>query len=103
MSLVRRRRHVFVVVMALSLAPSLGAAEPISIDGFRDGMRHWKNGQGVDGYASYQPEQFREIADNLLLYQRAGGGWPPNFDPLRVLTEDEKRELAAQREREDTS
>jgi PelA/Pel-15E family pectate lyase len=95
--------HSLVVVVALSVATSLAAVEPISIDGFRDGMRHWKNGQGVDGYAAYEPEQVREIAENLLFYQRANGGWPPNFDPLRVLTVEEKRELTAQRGREDTS
>src|SRR6478752_8739136 len=79
------------------------AGEPIAIAAFADGIRHWKNGHNVEKYAAYEPAQVREIADNLLIYQRAKGGWPPNIDPLRVLNEDERRELAAERDRQDTS
>ncbi len=49
----------------------LHAAEPISIKGLGDGIRHWKNGSGTDGYPSYDASQVREIAENLLRYQRA--------------------------------
>jgi PelA/Pel-15E family pectate lyase len=79
------------------------AGEPIATAAFADGIRHWKNGHNVEKYAAYEPAQVREIADNLLLYQRANGGWPPNIDPLRVLSEEERRELAAERDRQDTS
>ncbi len=91
----------FVVVgfALLLIAVTVGAAtvanadEPISLRDFRDGIRHWKSGQNTDGYAVYRPEQCREIADNLLLYQRANGGWPPNVDPTRILDADERKEL----------
>ena len=86
----------------LSTCPALGV-EAISLDGFRDGINHWKNGQNVDGYPVYRPEQVREIADNLLRYQRANGGWPKDFDPLRILTTAEQQELTAQRAQDDTS
>ena len=92
----------WLAVSSLGLA-TLRAAEPISLRAFRDGIRHWKNGQDSDGYPVYRPNQTREIADNLLRYQRTGGGWPPNFDPLRILGDDEIEQLADDRDREDAS
>lgn len=90
---------------AVSWAATLPAcaAEAISLDAFRDGINHWKNGQDSDGYATYRPKQLSQIADNLLLYQRANGGWPPNFDPLRILSPREQSKLKAERSRTDTS
>jgi len=46
----------------------------------------------------HQPEWFtgaeaRQIADNILLYQRDSGGWPKNIDYRRSLSESEKRNL----------
>ncbi|WP_197453707.1 pectate lyase [Caulifigura coniformis] len=71
--------------------------------GFRDGIKHYRDQSNRTDYARYREEQTREIADNLLLHQRANGGWPPNFDPLRILTPDERRETAEEHWREDTS
>jgi PelA/Pel-15E family pectate lyase len=34
----------------------------------------------------YKPTQIKEIADNILLYQRDNGGWPKNYDMLAILT-----------------
>ncbi len=87
----------------LLVAWPLAAAEPISIEGLGDGIRHWKNGSGTDGYPAYEPGQVQEIAENLLRYQRANGGWPKDFDPLRILSEEELKKLAAARDREDTT
>jgi hypothetical protein len=79
---------ITLVSLASGRAPSAAqATEPIPISAFGDGIRHWKNGHNVEKYAAYEPAQVRQIADNLLLYQRASGGWPPNIDPLRVLSE----------------
>lgn len=33
----------------------------------------------------------REIAANILLFQRANGGWPKDYDMLAVLTEEQKK------------
>ncbi|WP_313204500.1 pectate lyase, partial [Stenotrophomonas sp.] len=61
------------------------AATPaIPVGSFNDGVNHWRSGH-ADAYARLDPEQYREIADNLLLLQRRSGGWPVNQDPLRVL------------------
>ena len=45
----------------------------VSLDGLADGIKHYRNRHGAV-YAKYAPEQIVEIAENLLLYQRANGG-----------------------------
>jgi len=95
--------RALVAGVCLFAAWPLTAAEPISIEGLGDGIRHWKNGSGTDGYPAYEPSQVHEIAENLLRYQRANGGWPKDFDPLRILDEDELKKLAADHGREDSS
>jgi len=47
----------------------------------------------------HQPEWFasaeaRQIADNVLIYQRGSGGWPKNINYQRIPSESEKRELS---------
>ncbi|REK10278.1 MAG: pectate lyase [Planctomycetota bacterium] len=92
------------VACSLTIATqTVCAAEAIPLKAFSDGIKHWKNGQDSDGYDAYEAEQVREIADNLLLYQRANGGWPPNFDPLRILTAAERKQIQSRRQRIDTS
>ena len=38
----------------------------------------------------YKPTQIKEIADNILLYQRDNGGWPKNYDMQAILTKEQK-------------
>lgn len=59
-------------------------AEPIPLAPFNDAIHHWQNAHGTS-YARHAPEQYRQIADNLLRLQRADGGWPENRDPARIL------------------
>ncbi|SMF25001.1 pectate lyase, PelA/Pel-15E family [Alteromonadaceae bacterium Bs31] len=65
----------------------------IPLDDFSDVIKHWhdQNTGGGDDY--YKPEQILEIANNLLLYQRANGGWPTNKDPLRKLNSSEAEKI----------
>ena len=44
----------------------------------------------------------RSIADNLLLFQNSNGGWPKNIDMARVLTDDDKAKLEADRDKSET-
>jgi PelA/Pel-15E family pectate lyase len=66
----------------------------VSLEGLADGIHHYRNRNGAD-YAKYAPEQIVEIADNLLLYQRANGGWIENQDPTRILDAAERARVAA--------
>ena len=41
----------------------------------------------------YASMEAREVAENVLLYQRDIGGWPKNIQMQKPLTADEKKEL----------
>ena len=84
---------------AVALA-RVAAAEPpaIDTDGFGDSTHHWRNinqperiMQALPQQPSYAPAQVREIAANVLLFQRENGGWPKDYDMLAVLTEEQKK------------
>lgn len=81
-----------VAAFSLSDAFADSRAYAPSLEIFDDAVKHWQDRHGAD-YARYRPDQVKEIADNLLLYQRLHGGWIENRDPARILSEDEKRSL----------
>lgn len=59
--------------------------------------------QPLPDQPSYRPEQVREIAANILLFQRANGGWPKDYDMLAVLTPEQVRAVRDSHERTDTT
>jgi PelA/Pel-15E family pectate lyase len=82
----------------------------ISPAGFRDATHHWRKinepervMQPLPDQPSYAPEQVREIASNVLLFQRENGGWPKDYDMLAVLTEDQKKAIRDSHARTDTT
>jgi PelA/Pel-15E family pectate lyase len=79
---------------ALVTRPPAPPMTAVSLDGLADGIKHYRNRHGAD-YAKYAPEQIVEIAENLLLYQRANGGWIENQDPTRILDAAERARVAA--------
>lgn len=92
--------------------PRRAAAEAVEIDvgGFHDSGHHWREirdeGRFIKvepGQASYAPVQVREIAANILLFQRDNGGWPKDYDMTAVLTGAQKAKVIETRSREDTS
>ena len=89
---------VTAALMTLMCPPALAdvSEPPISLEAFSDGIKHWQDRHGKD-YARYQPQQFAEIANNLLLYQRDNGGWIENRDPARILDASEKAALVAEK------
>jgi PelA/Pel-15E family pectate lyase len=90
--------------LALGLAFNAQAQySPISIDGFSDGIKHYRDKSGRDDYPRYQLSDIVSIGDNLLVWQRSNGGWPPNQDPLRILSALERTEQTAKRQEADTS
>lgn len=90
----RSRGTCFLTICFLAnLVPAL-AADTITID--------WGGhiGNCLDYPASfYGSEEAIRIAETLLLYQRASGGWPKGYDRVRIFSEDEKRRIAAQKPR----
>jgi len=59
---------------------------PIDVSAFHDGIEHYQLEQEDLDYARYRTNQIVEIAENLILYQSADGGWPKNLDWLRIVT-----------------
>ncbi|MDH6311403.1 PelA/Pel-15E family pectate lyase [Parabacteroides sp. PFB2-10] len=53
--------------------------------------------------AFFQTEEARRIGDQLLLYQRATGGWPKNIDMTRELSGEEREQLLKEQARRDDS
>lgn len=85
-------------------------SNPIDASGFRDGASHWRrirNEQRViqplANQPSYDATQVAEIANNILLFQRANGGWPKDYDMTAILTAEQRAAVLATRDRQDTS
>jgi PelA/Pel-15E family pectate lyase len=74
--------------------PPAPGTTAVSLEGLADGIKHYRNRHGAE-YAKYAPEQIVEIADNVLLYQRANGGWIENQDPTRILDASERARIVA--------
>ncbi len=53
--------------------------------------------------AFFATDEARRIGDQVLLYQRATGGWPKNIDMAAPLTETERQAVLQERSRRDDS
>lgn len=93
---------VFVALLA-SHFTRLDASVPIPVEAFSDGIKHYQNGMNVKDYPRYPVEDYESIAHNILLHQRSNGGWPSNWDPLRILSEEEKRRIGREKDKKDTT
>lgn len=76
----------------------------VSIDlfPFWDSAHHWYDIHDEDRVIEplphqqqYAPSQIRQIADNIVLFQRSNGGWPKNYDMAAVLTDSQRRAVLA--------
>ena len=82
----------------------------IDISGFHDSAHHWREIRDEGRFIkvepnqpSYAPTQVREIAANILLFQRANGGWPKDYDMTAILTDAQKAKVLATHNDSDTS
>lgn len=71
---------------------------------FGDNTGHWysiadpKNMiNALPGKPRYKPKDIKEVADNILLFQKANGGWPKNYDMFAILSDEQKAEVAKHR------
>jgi PelA/Pel-15E family pectate lyase len=67
---------------------------------FSDAAHHWydisEKGNLINprpGHPKYRATDIQNIADNILLYQKANGGWPKNYDVQAILTSEQKDTL----------
>jgi PelA/Pel-15E family pectate lyase len=104
---------VLILVSCCALAaapPDANIATEIDVSAFGDSIHHWRKLRDESRFIQPEPDQpcyrrdqVREIAANILLFQRANGGWPKDYDMLAVLSPAQREQLAATRDREDTS
>jgi PelA/Pel-15E family pectate lyase len=78
--------------------------DPDLTAGFRDSAHHWYDirdeARVIDPLPDqqrYRPGQVREIADNVLLYQRSNGGWPKNYDMRAILSSEQRQAVERSR------
>lgn len=78
-----------------------GGSDTVGVAEFQDSAHHWYDIQDEEREIAPQPGQPRydkndvaRIADNILLYQKANGGWPKNYDMRAILTGEQKSILA---------
>lgn len=90
--------------------PAASAPLTISLDGFRSGAHHWRNIRDTSRFIqvtphqpAYPPTDIESIAANILLFQRTNGGWPKDYDMAAVLTDDQRAQVIATRNKTDTS
>ncbi|MCH5600221.1 pectate lyase [Niabella ginsengisoli] len=68
---------------------------------FADNSNHWygiadkKNMiNALPDKPRYKPSDVKEVADNILLFQKSNGGWPKNYDMFAILTPEQKQKVA---------
>ncbi len=97
----------WVLLIRKGIPPKKNAIET---SGFRDGAGHWRGIrddsrviQAEPDQPAYSPEQVADIVENILLFQRANGGWPKDYDMLAILTESQKEAIRSTHETFDSS
>lgn len=90
--------------MIITVCPILLQAQNVKIDygPFADNTGHWYSisdkGNMINarpGRPRYKENEIANIGDNILLFQKANGGWPKNYDFFAILTPDQKDSVAA--------
>ena len=101
--MMNRKRIVLAVSYVFFCFASCAPAKPgssesqIDTNDFYNSAHHWydifeaKNIINPEpNQPRYKPTQIKEIADNVLLYQRDNGGWPKNYDMRAILTAEQQ-------------
>lgn len=77
-------------------------AEIITTKPFGDSERHWYGIKDENNLVNPVPNQpryveadYTKIADNMILFQRANGGWPKNYDMRAILTPEQVEKVAS--------
>ncbi|MEW5799922.1 MAG: pectate lyase [Bacteroidota bacterium] len=94
------------VVLAAAVCSSMWAQykeDSLNIESFWDSAHHWydindevsKLITPLPDKPQYDKHEVVKIAENILLYQRANGGWIKNYDMRAILTEEQKQKLIA--------
>lgn len=80
----------------LCIIPAAFSVQASPLAGFADGIHHYQNKNGKD-YPRLSEDDVKGISENVLLYQKDVGGWIENQDPLRILSDEEKKKIQLQK------
>jgi PelA/Pel-15E family pectate lyase len=76
--------------------------DAITTKPFGDSERHWYGIKDesnlinpVPNQPKYSDSDYTKIADNMILFQRANGGWPKNYDMKAILTPEQIEKVAS--------
>lgn len=84
------------LLTACSVIPGFGTA--VDLAPFGDSARHWyaitdevpKLITPLPDHPVYGARDVRDIAENVLLFQKSNGGWPKNYDMAAVLSPEQR-------------
>lgn len=79
------------------------AALAVSLNLNAGGSRYSKRMLRCDDPEFFKTEEARRIGDQVLLWQRNTGGWPKNIDMVTPMTDQQKAEVLADKDRRDDS
>ena len=83
------KKTIMALTLCIAAFSAAAQSQPqVSSKRFADAVNHWNKEHGKQTYERYKPDQFREIADNIVAYQNADGGWPKNLDVTAKLDPD---------------
>ena len=93
--------HLFAFIIC-ALPAQAQVKDIPSIEPFSDGIHHWNLFHADRHYARLADDDYQGIADNLVAYQNADGGWMKNIDWLAQLPADSVKAALNDRAREST-
>lgn len=83
------KKTIMALILGIAAFSAAAQSQPqVSSKRFADAVNHWNKEHGKQTCERYKPDQFREIADNIVAYQNADGGWPKNLDVTAKLDPD---------------
>lgn len=98
-------RHAIIIFHVLVLFSARSTfAQDVDPSPFSDNSNHWYMGfdkermiNPMPGHPKYSSDQLTAIGDNMILFQKANGGWPKNYDMFAILTKSQKDSVASHR------
>jgi PelA/Pel-15E family pectate lyase len=97
-------KYLVIKKYALTAPSETGKGDSVSTANFQDSAHHWRDIHDEDQEITpearqprYPESEVEHIADNILLYQKSNGGWPKNYDMRAILTDAQRKTLAARK------
>ncbi|MCB9259836.1 MAG: pectate lyase [Ignavibacteriales bacterium] len=82
----------------------------LDLNRFMDSAHHWygindedRIIQPLPDQPKYNAEEYQNIADNILLFQKENGGWAKNFDMQAILDDEQRAKVLADKPIENTT